>query len=66
VSPKLFTYMRYNAELTKPGLKALGITDIEPKDVQQLDSVEHVAKLQRIGRAIAEQKLDVNHYRQFL
>jgi len=66
VSPKLFTYMHYNAELTKPGLKALGITDVEPTDVQKLDSVEHIAKLQRIGRAIAEQKLDVNHYRQFL
>ena len=66
IVPKLFTYMRYNAELTKPGLKALGITDIEPKDVQKLDSVEHIPKLQRVGREVAARKVDANHYRSFL
>jgi uncharacterized protein len=30
VSPKLFTYMRYNAELTDEGLAALGLSDITP------------------------------------
>ena len=33
---KLFTYMRYNAELTREGLDALGLNDIDPEDVQQL------------------------------
>ena len=55
VSPKLFTYARYNAELTREGLDSLGLSDIAPKDVQQLDSVEHIPDLQRVGRAVALQ-----------
>ncbi len=50
---KLFTYMRYNAELSTDGLKALGLGDIKPENVQKLDSVEHVADLQRVGQAVA-------------
>ncbi|TAN77005.1 MAG: patatin, partial [Gallionella sp.] len=41
---KLFTYVRYNAELTEKGLKALGLANIKPADVQRLDSVEHIAE----------------------
>lgn len=59
---KLFTYMRYNAELTREGLDALGLNDIAPTDVQQLDSVEHIAELQRVGKAVAEQKVKVEHF----
>ncbi len=65
-SDKLFTYMRYNAELTKSGLKALGITDVKPEDVQKLDSVEHISELQRIGKAVAGKKVDIKHFRGFL
>ena len=63
---KLFTYMRYNAELTAEGLAALGLADINPQNVQKLDSVEHITDLQRIGRAVAETKLDIEHFRSFL
>lgn len=34
---KLFTYMRYNAELTREGLDAIGCKDIRPEAVQKLD-----------------------------
>jgi patatin-like phospholipase/acyl hydrolase len=50
---KLFTYVRYNAELSTGGLQALGLGDIKPENVQKLDSVEHVADLQRVGQAVA-------------
>ena len=53
--PKLFTYARYNAELTKTGLQELGLAAIEPKHVQELDSVAHIAELQEVGRAVASQ-----------
>jgi uncharacterized protein len=53
VDPKLFTYLRYNAELTRTGLDALGLADIEPAHVQKLDSVSHMADLERVGRALA-------------
>jgi patatin-like phospholipase/acyl hydrolase len=66
VQPKLFTYMRYNAELTRSGLDALGLTDVKPEDVQKLDSVEHIGKLQRVGKAVANQKVNAEHFEGFL
>ena len=64
-TPKLCTYMRYNADLTRDGLDALGLPHIEPKNVQQLDSVDHIAELQEVGRAVAKQ-VNVNHFAGFL
>ena len=66
VSPKLFTYMRYNAELTHEGLAALDLSEINPQNVQKLDSVEYIGDLQQIGRAVAAQKLNIDHFRLFL
>jgi uncharacterized protein len=50
---RMFTYLRYNAELTRPGLDELGLTDIQPENVQRMDSVAHIGDLQRIGREAA-------------
>lgn len=66
VSPKLFTYMRYNAELSREGLDELKLPDIRPQDVQKLDSVEHIADLQWIGKAIAEKKTKPGHFEHFV
>jgi len=65
VEPKLFTYLRYNAELSREGLNRLGLSDIEPQAVQQLDSVEHKGDLQRVGEAAAT-KVDKRHFVKFL
>jgi hypothetical protein len=65
VEPKLFTYVRYNAELTPDGLAGLGLSDVEPTNVQQLDSVEFVTDLQRVGKAVAEQKVKAEHFAAF-
>mgnify|MGYP003407030427 FL=1 len=62
---KLFTYMRYNAELTTRGLAELALSDIDPIAVRKLDSVAAIADLQRIGRAVAT-KLDRAHFAGFL
>jgi uncharacterized protein len=66
VDPKLFTYVRYNAELTKEGLAKLGIEDVEPAHVQQLDSVKHKEDLQRVGRAAAASQVRPAHFDDFL
>lgn len=65
-SPKLFTYMRYNAELTHAGLSELGLPDIDPKDVQKLDSVKHIKKLQQVGQAVATCKVSLDHFKGFV
>ena len=62
----LFTYVRYNAELTRAGLDDLGLQDINAEDVEQMDSVEHIDKLQKVGMAIAEQKVKEDHFKGFL
>lgn len=62
---KLFTYVRYNAELTRAGLNELGLGDVEPANVQQLDSVEFVKDLQRVGEAVAERKVKAEHFAGF-
>ncbi len=66
VSPKLFTYVRYNAELSEEGLDALGLSEIEPKNVQKLDSVDYIPDLQRIGKAIGSIKIKEEHFANFL
>jgi patatin-like phospholipase/acyl hydrolase len=65
VSPKLFTYMRYNADVTREGLDALGLQHIEPRNVQQMDSVDHITELQEVGRAVAKQ-VNIDHFAGFL
>ena len=62
---KLFTYVRYNAELTSEGLASLGLPDIDPGNVQKLDSVAHIRDLQRVGVAVAK-GVDVRHFEGFV
>lgn len=62
---KLFTYVRYNAELTLEGLKNLGLSGIRPEHVQQLDSVEHIPELQQVGQAVAK-SVKVEHFERFV
>ena len=66
VSPKLFTYMRYNAELTKNGLSGLGLSGINPEDVQQLDSVKHIKQLQEVGQSVGKHKVLPVHFNGFV
>lgn len=64
VQPKLFTYARYNAELTRSGLDALGLADIQPEHVQPLDSIQHLPELRRVGQAVAGQ-VQAQHFAGF-
>ncbi|MBV8091150.1 MAG: patatin-like phospholipase family protein [Alphaproteobacteria bacterium] len=59
---KLFTYVRYNAELTREGLDALGCRDIEPKSVQKMDSIDGIPDLRRVGKRVAENRVMERHF----
>jgi hypothetical protein len=63
---KLFTYLRYNVELSSNGLAELGLPHIDPDKVIQLDSVEHVEELSAIGKALAGLDLFMSHFVGFL
>jgi len=62
---RLFTYVRYNATLSAEGLNGLGLARIAPKDVESLDSVEHMKELQDVGAAVAERKVKAGHFTGF-
>lgn len=62
--PKLFTYVRYDPDVTQPGLDALGVK-AKSANVQQLDSVRHVAEIQHVGRAYADRFVLPPHFSGF-
>ncbi|MGE0645458.1 MAG: patatin-like phospholipase family protein [Nitrospira sp.] len=62
---KLFTYVRYNAELSEEGLAKLGLSGIKPEHVQQLDSTAHIKELKEVGQAVAKQ-VKAEHFKGFV
>jgi hypothetical protein len=62
---RLFSYVRYNAELTRAGLDDLGLPDLRPEDVQRLDSVQHIDDLRRVGQAVARD-VEPEHFAGFV
>ena len=65
VDPKLFTYLRYNVELSQSGLVTMGLGDIRMKDVGPLDAFRRIDALRRIGQAAAR-KVQKEHFTSFL
>jgi len=63
--PKLFTYARYNTELSREGLDALGLEHVNSRYVQQIDSVDHIGEMQEVGRTLAQQKVKSEHFAAF-
>jgi len=61
---KMFTYIRYNAELSAKGLEGLGVGHLNPEHVQQMDSVDHIAEMEEVGRAVAK-KVNAAHFAEF-
>jgi hypothetical protein len=64
VMPKLFTYLRYDADLSEIGVQKLGIKGIRATDIQKMDSCAHLAQLQAVGQAAAK-KIDERHFASF-
>lgn len=62
VKDKLFTYARYNAELSREGLNQLGLPHIKPEHVRQMDSVEFISEMQQVGRAVADLEVKAEHF----
>jgi len=63
--PKLFTYLRYNVELTDKGLSSIGCGDIAPDEVRQLDAIDAIPALRKVGRAVAATKVKPDHFERF-
>jgi len=57
-----FTYARYNAELSRKWLDKRGLTDVDPAKVSQLDSIDAIPDLVRVGEALAKE-VKIEHFR---
>ncbi|HUY40231.1 MAG TPA: patatin-like phospholipase family protein [Candidatus Dormibacteraeota bacterium] len=63
---KLFTYARYDVELSRAGLDALGLEHIDPATVQPLDNIDHLEELKLVGAALAQRRVSMRPFERFL
>jgi hypothetical protein len=59
----LFTYLRYEADLSDEALDAFGVTSVrDQKRLRRLDAVDAIPQLQELGRSVAQR---IDHDRDF-
>ncbi len=64
--PKLFTYLRYDPDVSARGLGEMGLNDIDPAVVQVMDSVDHIPHIRRVGITYAAAHCLTQHFEGFL
>ncbi|MBI3475530.1 MAG: patatin-like phospholipase family protein [Acidobacteria bacterium] len=62
---KLLTYQRITVSLTRARLDGLGLTDIDPVKVREMDAVDQIGNIQRVGAAVAKEQVNMNVLKQF-
>jgi patatin-like phospholipase/acyl hydrolase len=65
VSPKLFTYLRYDADVSRAGLDALGLPQVDAAHVQLMDSTRYLDEISQVGRAVGG-KVSAAHFAGFV
>ena len=60
-SGRQFLYARYNAELSSSWLAKRGLQDVNPTSVAQLDSIDNIDDLVRVGQALAKE-VKIEHF----
>lgn len=61
-----FRYVRYNADLSQKSLNDLGLSDIEAAAVQKMDAVGQIDNLSRVGKAVAQKEVSIEHFGAFV
>lgn len=64
--PEALCHVRYDPDLSADGLRALGIRDVDPKKIQELDSVKSMGDMQRVAKGYAQQRMRIEHLRGFV
>jgi patatin-like phospholipase/acyl hydrolase len=65
MADKLFSYVRYNPDVTTKGLQDLGLGDIRSSSVRVMDSVKSIDEMQRVGRTYADKYVNLKHLGSF-
>ena len=61
-----FLYARYNPDVSRGGLDALGLNTIDPNHVQALDQIQYIDEMQSVGRAYAAKFVDMKPFQRFV
>ncbi len=62
---KLLTYQRITVGLTRQRLDQLGLPDIDPWKVREMDAVDQILNMQRIGIAVAKEQVRMSAVKEF-
>jgi uncharacterized protein len=63
---KLFTYMRYDPDVSQAGLDALNLNYVKAANVQVMDSIEHMNDIKLVGSSYADRHVSINHFNGFV
>lgn len=63
---KQFAYVRYDPDVSRKGLDDLELEKIDPTKVQVMDSVKHIADIQRVGTTYARIHVKPEHLQGFV
>jgi uncharacterized protein len=61
-----FLYARYNPDVSRGGLDALGLNTIDPDHVQALDQIQYINEMQSVGREYAARFVDMRPFQRFV
>jgi len=61
-----FLYARYNPDVSRSGLDALGLNKVDPDHVQALDQIEYISEMQSVGREYAAKFVDMTPFQRFV
>jgi hypothetical protein len=62
---KLLTYQRITVSLTRKRLDGLGLNDVDPAKVRELDAADQIDNMQRVGAAVAKEQVKMETLKQF-
>jgi len=62
---KLLTYQRITVGLTRQRLDGLGLPDVDPVKVREMDAVDQIPNMRRVGAAVAQEQVHMERVAQF-
>jgi len=62
---KLVCYQRVTVGLTRERLDQLGLQDVDPVKVREMDAADQISNLQRLGAAVAREQVHMQAFRSF-